>query len=47
VSQSHVSRVTEYIDNQPEHHKRMTFQEEFRAICAKYQIEIDERYVWD
>ena len=47
VSQSHVPQVIEYIDRQPEHHKQMTFQEEFRAICAKYEIDIDERYVWD
>ncbi len=47
VSQSHVPQVIEYIGNQPAHHKRMTFQEEFRAICAKYEIEIDERFVWD
>jgi putative transposase len=47
VSQSNVDQVIEYIDRQPEHHRRMTFQEEFRAICARHSIEIDERYVWD
>ena len=47
VSQSNVDQVIEYIARQPEHHRRMTFQEEFRAMCAKHNIPIDERYVWD
>jgi REP element-mobilizing transposase RayT len=47
VSQSLLDQVIEYIDLQSEHHKRMTFQEEFRALCARHQIEIDERYAWD
>jgi putative transposase len=47
VSQSLVNQVAEYIERQPEHHGRMSFQEEFRAICAKHNLEIDEKYVWD
>jgi putative transposase len=47
VSQSNVDQVIEYIDRQADHHRRMTFQEEFRVICAKHNIPIDERYVWD
>jgi REP element-mobilizing transposase RayT len=47
VSQSLVGRVVAYLDRQAEHHRRVTFQDEFRAICAKHEIEIDERYVWD
>jgi putative transposase len=47
VSQSLVEQVSEYIDGQAEHHGRMTFQQEFRAICAKHDVPIDERYVWD
>jgi REP element-mobilizing transposase RayT len=47
VSQSAVQQVIEYIDNQAEHHRTLTYQEEFRLICKKYEIEIDERYVWD
>jgi hypothetical protein len=39
--------VVEYIERQREHHGRMTFQDEFRAICAKHGVAIDERYVWD
>jgi putative transposase len=47
VSQSHVAQVQRYIENQEEHHRRKTFQDEFRAFLKKYEIEFDERYVWD
>lgn len=36
-----------YIDNQEEHHKTRTFQEEFRMFLTKYGVEFDEAYVWD
>jgi REP element-mobilizing transposase RayT len=36
-----------YIDNQEEHHRTGTFQDEYRAFLTKYGIEYDERYVWD
>ena len=47
VSPSHVDDLKRYILNQAEHHRRESFQDEFRRICAKYGVEIDERYVWD
>ena len=47
ISPSHVPAITEYIKNQEEHHHTETFQEEFRRLCRKYGLEIDERYVWD
>jgi putative transposase len=47
VSESILDHVIEYIDQQPEHHKRMSYQEEFRALCAKHHTEMDERYAWD
>ena len=47
VSQSNVSRVLRYIDSQEEHHKKWTFQNEFRALLKKHKIEYDERYIWD
>jgi hypothetical protein len=31
----------------PQSHRRMTFQEEFRALLNKHEIRFDERYVWD
>ncbi|MCK4626981.1 MAG: IS200/IS605 family transposase [Phycisphaerae bacterium] len=47
VSQSNVAAVRKYIANQQEHHRKLTFQEEFRAFLKRHQIEFDERYVWD
>lgn len=47
ISPSHVSALKKYIANQEEHHQKETFQDEFRRLCAKYELEIDERYVWD
>jgi len=47
VSESNVGQVKRYIANQEEHHKKMTFQDEFREICRRHGIEIDERYVWE
>lgn len=47
VSQSHLSQVRAYIADQEEHHRHRTFQEEFREFLRRYEIEFDERYVWD
>jgi putative transposase len=47
ISQSHCNRLINYIRNQESHHKRATFQDEHRRILNKYQVEYDERYVWD
>ena len=47
VSQSHVTQVRRYIQQQPEHHRRMSFQEEFRLLLKRHGVGYDERYVWD
>jgi REP element-mobilizing transposase RayT len=47
VSQSNVEEVRRYIERQKEHHRKMTFQEELRALFQRHGIEYDERYVWD
>lgn len=47
VSQSNLEDVIRYIENQEDHHRRITFQEEYRAFLKAYGIEYDERYVWD
>jgi len=36
-----------YINNQEEHHRTHTFQEEFRMFLKKYGVQFDEAYVWD
>ena len=47
VSQSNLADVIRYIENQEEHHKRVTFRDEYREFLKAYGIAYDERYVWD
>ena len=47
VSQSNLDEVKKYIENQEEHHRRMTFQDELRTLYNRHGIAFDERYVWD
>ena len=47
IGQSQVETVVNYIERQKEHHKKQDFKDEFRMLLAKYEIEYDERYVWD
>ena len=47
VSVSQLNKIIEYIRGQPEHHRKMTFKEEFVALLKKHRIQYDERYLWD
>ena len=47
VGQLEVTDVKRYIQSQKEHHRRVTFQDEYRKFLKDYGIEYDERYVWD
>jgi putative transposase len=47
VSQSNTDEVKRYIENQEEHHRKLTFQDELRALFRRHDIMFDERYVWD
>ena len=47
VSESNVEAVREYIANQREHHRKKSFQEEYRLFLERHRIAFDERYVWD
>ena len=47
VSQSNVDAVRKYIQNQEEHHRKISFQDELRELFRLHHIEYDERYVWD
>ena len=46
VGVSHIEATVAYINNQKEHHRRQTFEEEFRSFLQKHNIEYDERYVF-
>lgn len=47
VNPAEIDVVRKYILHQGEHHKKVAFQEEYRAFLKKYNVEYDERYVWD
>jgi putative transposase len=47
VSRSNVEKVVTYIESQAEHHKSVSFQDEFRLFLERHEVEYDERYVWD
>lgn len=47
IGQSSVSALKRYIRSQKPHHRRVTFQDEYRKFLKRYEIPYDERYVWD
>ena len=46
VGLSQIPDTTRYIENQREHHREKTFQEEYLAFLRKHGVEYDERYLW-
>ena len=47
IGQSSLGALQRYIATQKEHHRKRDFKAEFRALLKKYEIDCDERYVWD
>ena len=46
-SQSQLSSVHRYIKNQQKHHQQMNFKEEYIKLLDKFQVEYDERFLFD
>ena len=46
-SRSHLDTIYKYILNQEEHHKKMTFREEYIALLKKFEIDFDEKYLFE
>jgi putative transposase len=46
VSLSNQKQVIRYIQDQEQHHLRMSFQEEFIALLRKHAVAFDERFLW-
>ncbi len=44
---SQLSAGRSYIARQEEHHRQVSSQNEFRLLLSKYNIDFDDRYVWD
>jgi len=45
VSQSQVDTLIKYINNQPEHHRKQSFREEYIKLLQLYKIKYDEHFV--
>jgi hypothetical protein len=43
----YIVTVREYIAGQQEHHRRKSFQAEYRAFLERHRVAFDDRYVWD
>lgn len=47
VSAWDVNEVRNYIEYQQEHHKDLTFADEYRQLLDKHGIKYDEKYIWE
>jgi putative transposase len=47
VSESTSVSIRQYIKDQKEHHKRQTFEEEYKGLLLKHRIDFDEKYLWE
>ena len=47
INPNETERIIAYINNQHEHHKQQSFEDEFRELLKKYLVDYDERYIWD
>lgn len=47
IGESQVPRVMKYIADQKERHAKRTFEDEYRGLLKRYNVDYDERYVWD
>ena len=46
-SHSHIENVYQYILNQEEHHKKKTFKDEYIDFLTKFNVDYDEKYLFD
>jgi len=46
-SNSQLDRVIKYVLNQEEHHKRKSFKMEYLEFLLKFEIDYDEKYLFD
>ena len=46
-SKSHIDNVVKYILNQPVHHKKQSFREEYLLLLEKFEVEYDTKYLFE
>lgn len=47
VSSSVAEKVRHYIKDQKHHHSKQSFEDEYRALLVKHEVEFDRQYLWD
>lgn len=47
IGQSNVPALKRYVAGQKEHHRRKSFEDEYRSLLERYNVTYDEKYVWD
>jgi REP element-mobilizing transposase RayT len=47
VSKSEEMKVIGYVRDQQQHHRKRSFKEEYLEFLARYEVDYDERYLWD
>ena len=46
VSTSNIDAVVRYIQNQPAHHRKISFEDEFRSLLRKHGVDYDPKFVF-
>ena len=46
-SKSHIDNVVKYVQNQPKHHKKQTFRDEYLSFLNKFDVEYDPTYIFE
>jgi putative transposase len=46
VSESQIAAVIRYVDDQENHHRKMSFKDELIRILKRHHVDYDERYLW-
>jgi hypothetical protein len=46
-SKSQIDNVVKYVLNQPEHHRKLTFKEEYLSFLNKFEVDYDPKYLFD
>ena len=46
-SKSHIDKVVKYVLNQPEHHKKQSFKEEYLKMLDKFDVDYDPKYLFE
>ena len=46
-SKSHIDNVVKYVLNQPAHHKKQSFKDEYLLLLEKFEVDYDPKYVFE